>query len=75
MERSATTKKNDAVTERQFNRFVTTAKLPSQWEGKVKVFKDVLEMPIIHQDKLFSDWISQYLKKDPEYPNGVSLIR
>ena len=70
MEHSATTKVNDAVTERQFNRFLANAKLPSRWEGKVKVLEDVLEMPIIFQDKLFASWISQYLKKDDKYPQG-----
>ena len=63
MEQSATTKLNDAVTERQFNRYLPKAKLPPRWVGKVKVLEDVLQMPIIFQDQLFSSWISQYLKK------------
>ena len=36
MEHAATTKINDAVTMRQFNRFLTNAKLPPLWEGKIK---------------------------------------
>ena len=70
MDHSANTKANDAVTYRQFNRFLPTAKLPSRWKGRVKVLEDVLQMPIIVQDKLFSDWISQHLKKDDDFPNG-----
>ena len=35
MEHAGTTKTNDAVTERQFNRFLANAKLPPRWEGKV----------------------------------------
>ena len=36
MEHAATTKINDALTMRQFNRFLTNAKLPPLWEGKIK---------------------------------------
>ena len=36
MEHAASTKINDAVTMRQFNRFLTNAKLPPLWEGKIK---------------------------------------
>ena len=58
MERAQTTKKNDAVTLRQFNRFLKTANLPSQFKGTVKQFKDVVQqMPIILQDILFAEWI------------------
>ena len=64
MERAQTTKKNDAVTLRQFNLFLKTANLPSQFKGTVKQFKDVVQqMPIILQDLLFAEWISQHLKK------------
>ena len=70
MDQAKTTKINDAVTNRQFNRFLSKANLPSRWKGKVKVLQDVLQMPIIFQDKLFSDWISQYLKKGENFPNG-----
>ena len=70
MQQSATTKLNDAVTERQFNRFLTNAKLPPQWVGEVKVLEDVLKIPIILQDKLFSCWISQYLKNGHIYEIG-----
>ena len=54
MERSRTTRKNDAVTLRQFNRFLITANIPSQFKGIVKELKDVLVMPIILQDLLFA---------------------
>ena len=71
MERAQTTKKNDAVTLRQFNRFLKTANISSQYKGLVKQFKDVVQqMPIILQDILFAGWISQYLKKDSDYPQG-----
>ena len=71
MERAQTTKKNDAVTLRQFNCFLITAKLPSQFKGTVKQFKDVVQkMPIILKDILFAEWISQYVKKDPAFPKG-----
>ena len=70
MEHAPTTKINDAVTMRQFNRFLTNATLPPLWEGKIKSLQDVVEMPIIFQDKLFASWISQYLKKDDKFPEG-----
>ena len=71
MERAQTTRKNDGVTLRQFNRFLKTAALPSQFKGLVKEFKDVVQqMPIILQDILFAEWISQHLKKDSDYPQG-----
>ena len=70
MEHATKTKLNDAVTLRQFNRFLTNAKLPPRWESKIKSLEDVLQMPIIFQDKLFSSWISQYLKKDDKFPEG-----
>ena len=71
MERAQTTKKNDAVTLRQFNLFLKTANLPSQFKGTVKQFKDVVQqMPIILQDLLFAEWISKHLKKDPHFPQG-----
>ena len=78
MEQSVTTKLNDAVTERQINRYLANAKLPQRWQGKVKVLEDVLQMPIIFQDQLFSAWISQYLKNFPEgksYPNNQYLLK
>ena len=53
MERAQTTKKNDAVTLRQFNQFLKTANLPSQFKGTVKQFKDVVQqMSIILEDLL-----------------------
>ena len=67
---SANTKINDAVTTRQFNRFLLTAKILPSWKKEVKVLEDVVHMPVIHQDKLFSDWISQHLKKDDRFPQG-----
>ena len=36
MEHAAITKINDAVTMRQFSQFLTNAKLPPLWEGKIK---------------------------------------
>ena len=71
MERAQTTKKNDAVTLRQFNRFLKTSNISSHYKDLVKQFKDVVQqMPIILQDILFAEWISQYLKKDSDYPKG-----
>ena len=55
MDYAPITKKNDAVTNRQFNRFLATAHLPSNWKGRVKVLADVLEMPLIKQELLFAD--------------------
>ena len=55
MDHAPTNKKNDSVTNRQFNRFLATAHLPSNWKGRVKVLADVLEMPLILQDLLFAD--------------------
>ena len=49
MDRPKRTRKNDSVTLRQFNRFLITANIPSQFKGTVKELKDVLEMPIILQ--------------------------
>ena len=51
MDHAATTKINDAGTNRQFNRFLATAQLPSIWKGRVKVLADVLQMPLILQDR------------------------
>ena len=60
MERAQSTRNNDAVTLRQFNRFLKTANLSFQFKGTVKHFKDVVQkMPIILQDLLFAEWISQ----------------
>ena len=42
MERAQTTRKNDAGTLRQFNRFLKTARLPSQFKGTVKQFKNIV---------------------------------
>ena len=70
MNRSKQTIKNDAVTLRQFNRFLTKAHIRSQFKGVVKELKDVLQMPTILQDLLFADWISQYVKKHPDFPKG-----
>ena len=71
MQRAKTTILNDAVTLRQFNRFLPNAKLPPHWQGSVEKLEDVLKMPIIIQDKLFADWICEYLKKDPNFPKGM----
>ena len=70
MDHSRNTKLNDAVTYRQFSRFLVHAQIPPSWKQEVICLEDVLHMPVIFQDKLFSDWISQYLKKDDKYPNG-----
>ena len=48
MEHAATTKANDAVTKRQFERFLSNAKLPQRWVGKVKTLNDVVLIPIIN---------------------------
>ena len=47
MERSSTTKLNDAVTQRQFERFLPNAKLPARWMGKVNTLNDVLLLQIM----------------------------
>ena len=74
MQRAKTTIVNDAVTSRNFDRFLQNAKLPPRWEGSVEKSEDVLKMPVIIQDKLFADWISQYLKKDPKFPKLGLLL-
>ena len=55
MEHAVTTKANDAVTKRQFDRFLPNAKLPPRWMGTVKTLNDVVLLPIIVQDQLFAD--------------------
>ena len=55
MERASTTKLNDAVTKRQFERFLPKAKLPERWMGKVKTLNDAIQPPIIIHDKRFAD--------------------
>ena len=55
MQRAKTTIVNDAVTSRNFDRFLQNAKLPPRWEGSVEKSEDVLKMPVIIQDKLFAD--------------------
>ena len=57
MMHAKTTNNNDAVTKRQFERFLPTAELPPNWKSKVHNLRDVLNMPIFLQDKLFADWI------------------
>ena len=41
MQHANSTKANDAVTNRQLERFLSTAKLPNLWEGNVKTLKDI----------------------------------
>ena len=55
MEHAKNTKLNDAVTKRQFERFLPNAELPPRWKGKVKTLNDVIILPIIIQDKLFAE--------------------
>ena len=55
MEHAATKKLNDAVTKRQFERFLPNAKLPPRWMGKVKTLNDAVLLPLIVQDQLFAD--------------------
>ena len=47
MDHAVSTKKNDAVTYRQFNRFLATAQLPSIWSGRVKVANVYVYIEII----------------------------
>ena len=54
MEHSANTKLNDAVTYRQFSRFLVHAEIPPSWKQPVVALEDVIKMPVIYQDKLFS---------------------
>ena len=41
MQRAQTTKTNDAVTLRQFHRFLENAKLPPRWKCSVKYRKTI----------------------------------
>ena len=50
---------NDKVTQRQFARFLQNAKFPDARVRKVKLLKDVFQIPLINQDQLFADWIIQ----------------
>ena len=52
MDQAKTTKINDAVTNRQFNRFLSKANLPSRWKGKVKNNETYL------RKILFRTWLS-----------------
>ena len=54
MEHASTTKLNNAVTKRQFERFLSKAKLPESWMGKVKTLNDAIQLPINIQDKRFA---------------------
>ena len=51
MEHAVTTIANDAVTKRQFERFLPNGKLPPRWMGTVKTLNDVVLLPIIVQDQ------------------------
>ena len=75
MDHSRNTKLNDAVTYRQFSRFLVHAQIPPSWKQEVICLEDVLHMPVIFQDKLFSDWISQYLKKDDNCVLNVLIYK
>ena len=50
MDHPANTKINDAVTNRQFTRFLVNVQIPPRWKSKVNVLEDVLQMPVIYQD-------------------------
>ena len=50
MDHAVNTKINDAVTNRQFTRFLVNAQIPPRWKSKVNVLEDVLQMPVIYQD-------------------------
>ena len=63
MDHSVNTNINDAP-------FLVNVQIPPRWKSKVNVLEDVLQMPVIYQDKLFSDWILQHLKKDDKFPQG-----
>ena len=51
MQHSETTKKNDAVTKCQFERFLPNADLLALWKFKVKNFRDILDMPFFLQPR------------------------
>ena len=71
MEHAENTKKNDAVTKRQVHRFLQKADVPNAWKSKLKNFKDIIDMPIVLQDKFFADFITQHLKpSDDDFPSG-----
>ena len=59
MQHAKNTKTNDAVTNRQVQRFLQKADVPNPWKSKLKNFKDIIDMPIFLQDKLFAYFISQ----------------
>ena len=44
MEHSANTKLNDAVTYRQFSRFLVHAEIPPSWKKEVIALEDVLQI-------------------------------
>ena len=46
MEHSANTKLNDAVTYRQFSRFLVHAEIPPTWKQPVIALEDVIKMPV-----------------------------
>ena len=48
MEHSANTKLNDAVTYRQFSRFLVHAEIPPTWKQPVIALEDVIKMPVIY---------------------------
>ena len=52
MQRAKSTMDNDAVTRRQFERFLSTAEISSRFESSVKTLEDVIQLPLIIQDKL-----------------------
>ena len=57
MQHSETTKKNDAVTKCQFERFLPNADLLALWKFKVKNFRDILDMPFFCSQDLISKFI------------------
>ena len=52
MQRSKATKETDAVTLRQFERYLPSAEIHPKYKGKINKLADVLLMPVFLQDKL-----------------------
>ena len=71
MQHAKNTKTNDAVTNRQVQRFLQKPDVPNPWKSKLKNFKDIIDMPIFLQDKLFAYFISQQIIYAPLHLSTV----
>ena len=49
MRHAQSTKANDAVTQRQLQRYFSSANLHIRWKGKVNTLRDVVQPPVIIQ--------------------------